>query len=111
MERLTIEIDLRGKVSALGLRIAGEVDEATAPELRRILGDTTDGDGIVTVLLDLSGVTVMDRAGVDALLGADQQISGAGAAMRIVEASPSVTAAMDAAGASDRLAVTHGSSG
>lgn len=107
MERITIEIDLRGKVNVLGVRVTGEVDAATAPELRRILGDTTDGDGIGTVLLDLSGVTTMDLAGVEALLGADQQISGAGAAMRIVEASPVVTDAVDAAGVADRLPVPH----
>jgi anti-sigma B factor antagonist len=109
VERITIEIDLRGKVNVLGVRVSGEVDAVSAPELRRILGGTTDGDGIVSVVVDLAGVTAIDAEGVAALVAAHQQINGDGAAMQVINPSPAATAALRAAGVADLVAVTHAS--
>jgi anti-sigma B factor antagonist len=108
MERITIEIDLRGKVNILGVRVTGALDAETAPDLRRILGGTTDGDGIVSVVVDLSGVTAIDDAGVAALVDAHQQIDGDGAAMRVINPSPVVTSALRAAGVADLVGAQAG---
>jgi anti-anti-sigma factor len=58
------------------LRIEGEIDIATAEELRdvlaRVLGDTP------TTVVDLAGVSFLGVAGVRVLLGAAKAVNGSG---------------------------------
>jgi len=50
------------------LVVAGEIDVATAPELRRHLHDLADRNPTVLVL-DLHGVTFIDSSGLGVLVG------------------------------------------
>jgi anti-anti-sigma factor len=54
------------------LHVAGEIDAATAPELRRRLGAAP-----VVSVLDMRDVTFLDSSGITALLLADDERDGA----------------------------------
>ena len=51
----------------------GEIDLATAPELRRQLEELADSD-LSTLTVDLSGVTFIDSSGLGVLVGFSQRL-------------------------------------
>jgi anti-anti-sigma factor len=65
------------------LTVAGELDLASAPELRAALGLAASGTG-GSLILDLSGVTFIDSTALGTLLRADEQLAGDGVRMVIV---------------------------
>jgi len=71
--RPTLELSpLIGKV---GIKLAGEVDLATAPQLNEVLANIwTESE----ILLDLSDLTFMDSSGVSAILAFARSRNGAG---------------------------------
>jgi anti-sigma B factor antagonist len=80
---LSLSIAANGTAHGVGprsptvLAVAGEIDLATAPELRRALSEVlADGSNEVTV--DLSAVVFIDATGIGALVAAAHQAQGAG---------------------------------
>ncbi len=57
------------------VRVTGEIDIATAPRLRRAL-EHASADASGRVVVDLSGVTFMDCAGLGPLLEAEARLGG-----------------------------------
>ena len=80
------------------LHIQGELDAVTAPALR---ADLADAAGEATVLLDLTGVGLIDSAGLGALLGVIRGIHEHGGRVAAV-AGPATARALRSAGV-DRL--------
>ncbi|HZU72249.1 MAG TPA: STAS domain-containing protein [Acidimicrobiales bacterium] len=80
------------------LHIQGELDATTA---RTVCGGLTDAAGEATVLLDLTGVGVIDSVGLGALLSAIRGIHAQGGRVAAV-GGPAATTALRAAGI-DRL--------
>jgi anti-sigma B factor antagonist len=78
--------------------IQGELDATTVPVLRAGLADAAED---ATVLLDLTGVGVVDSVGLGALLGAIRHIHEHGGRVAAV-GGPAATMALRAAGA-DRI--------
>ena len=76
--RPTLELSpLIGKV---GIKLAGEVDLATAPQLNEALANIwTESE----VLLDLSDLTFMDSSGVSAILAFASSRNGAGSLVMV----------------------------
>ena len=71
------------------VQVVGEIDLATAPQLRSCLDDLiADADG--AILLDLADVTYIDSTGVSAVLTADAELNHYGRDLRVVEASVQV---------------------
>jgi anti-sigma B factor antagonist len=64
----------------------GELDLATAPELRRALASATAGEA-VDLVVDLSGVTFVDASGLAALLEAAQGLRSSGGELRLTSPS------------------------
>lgn len=64
--------------------LTGDVDAATAPDLRRVLLEWLDHPEVAGVHLDLRGVTFLDSAGLTALVVAHRaaQDSGRGLTLR-----------------------------
>jgi anti-anti-sigma factor len=62
----TLSIDASGIGSAAVVRVTGELDVATAPELDACLL-ALDGDDI---MIDMAGLTFMDSSGISVLLTA-----------------------------------------
>lgn len=83
------------------LAVSGEVDVYSAPSLKSRLVDVVDtvsgstgqsagGEAVSGVVLDLSGVTFMDSAGLGVLVGANRRARDAGMTMRLAGGSVQV---------------------
>jgi anti-anti-sigma factor len=81
MDALTIDLDDASNPRVLTL--GGEIDLATADELRAVLDRALADDPDVVV--DLRAVTFIDAAGIRAFLGAASVLNGSGP-LRIVNA-------------------------
>ena len=85
MEQEESELDVveeRLGDSTIVLRLSGELDLGTAPELRQRL-DELSGDG-VTLRLDLSTLDFMDSTGVSLLIAATQAAQDGGPSFELV---------------------------
>ncbi len=58
------------------VRVAGELDQGTAPELREVLGNAVNGAGL-PVLVDLSDCNFIDSTGLSLLVEAKRQLTDA----------------------------------
>ena len=75
------------------MAVAGEIDMATAPELReRLVAASAEGEGAVVV--DLSGVAFMDSSGFAVLVTASQRLRSAGRDLVVRGARSAVLSAM-----------------
>jgi RNA polymerase sigma-B factor len=72
------------------VRVGGEVDRDTAGRLRRGLRDAMVGTGVREVVADLSGVPLVDAAGVAVLLDAASVAGAAGVELRLTGVQPYV---------------------
>ena len=86
-------MDLSLAVASVGartvLRVAGEVDVSSAPELQDKLADLIDSAGAVLVV-DLAGVTFIDSTGLGVLVGARNRASELGGSISVVVTSDRV---------------------
>lgn len=71
---------------AVLLRVTGELDLATAPQLQRKVDSTLREDPPAVLVIDLSAVTFLASAGMAVLVAAHRG-SGAGTRVRVVAAS------------------------
>ncbi|GHB38808.1 anti-sigma factor antagonist [Streptomyces xanthochromogenes] len=69
------------------LAVAGELDHHTAPELSRLIQDTSFGPE-VPVLIDLSELTYCDSTGITVLIGADRRARQEGGSLSLVAVNP-----------------------
>jgi anti-anti-sigma factor len=81
-----LDTSIRREGEQAVLAVGGEVDIATADSFRQALLDAQRSRRVV---VDLSGVTFMDSAGVNALVGAYHRVS-AGDELRLVGLRPNV---------------------
>jgi anti-sigma B factor antagonist len=81
---------------------AGEIDIATAPDVRRALLATVGGRRLV---LDLRGVEFMDTSGLKLLVDEHRRARERGGRFAIVEGPPRVQRLLDVAGLTGRLQV------
>ena len=71
------------------IAVSGEIDVATAPQLRECLhGVIADGDA--TVVLDLLGVTFLDSTALGVLVGALKRCRELGGDLHVVVADPRI---------------------
>jgi stage II sporulation protein AA (anti-sigma F factor antagonist) len=79
-------------------RIKGEIDLATADELREIIDERLKKDSYKAIILDLGGVSFIDSSGLGFILGRYKKITGQGGKMYIVRARPSVSRVLELSG-------------
>lgn len=79
------------------LVVTGEIDIATAPELRCEL-DALSLGAHSPVVVDLSGVTFLDSSGISALVAARQAVAGTDATLVLLEPSPPVRLVLEISG-------------
>ena len=84
---------------AVGLRIDGELDLYSSPEVR----DELDGIGpeVRYVLADLTGLTFMDSTGVATLLSAARELAKREGKMMLVVGDPNVLRVVEVTGLDD----------
>jgi anti-sigma B factor antagonist len=89
--RLRLDVEPAGDTTTV--RVVGEVDLATSPQLRACLLGL---DGAVEV--DLGEVTFLDSSGLNALIGAKKHLDAGGGTLRLVGSQPQVRAVFDVMG-------------
>jgi anti-anti-sigma factor len=94
MTELRFDVEHDGDSTVV--RAAGEVDIATAPQLRQCIQAFT---GVVVV--DLSGVTFLDSSGINALIGSKNSLAESGGALRLRGVQPPVRTVLAATGLAD----------
>jgi anti-sigma B factor antagonist len=84
------------------VRVEGELDLATAPQLRSRLGNLiADADG--PILLDLDGLTYVDSTGLCAVLTANSELRRHGRELRVIKASVPVRRLFELCGITDLI--------
>jgi anti-sigma B factor antagonist len=83
VEPLDLEITTSLVDGRTVVRVAGEIDVYTAPQLRERLDQEIEG-GVHDLVVDLSGVTFMDSTGLGVLVGRLKQIRLNDGSMRLV---------------------------
>lgn len=74
---------------AMLLRLAGDVDLHTAPQLRHRLASVVEGD-VTLVIVDLSEVTFVDSMTLGVLLGASKRLRAKEGELRLVVSEPNI---------------------
>jgi anti-sigma B factor antagonist len=82
------------------LVVRGEVDLATAPDLREKLLSLAD-EGARVVVVDLSGVSFMDSSALGALVSAMTRFRANGGGLRLVVTAPHISKVLEITGLSD----------
>jgi anti-sigma B factor antagonist len=79
------------------LVVTGEIDIATAPQLRREL-EALSREAHSPGIVDLAGVTFLDSSGISALLAARKAVSGTAVTLVLADPSPPVRRVLEIAG-------------
>jgi anti-sigma B factor antagonist len=82
------------------ISVVGELDVATAPDLRSRLDEAIDG-GSSVVIADLLGVTFLDSTALGVLIGALKKCQAAGGDLRIVISEPRIVKVFEITGLTD----------
>jgi anti-sigma B factor antagonist len=71
------------------ISLTGEVDIYTAPRFKESMLELLDA-GVVSLVIDLSGVTFIDSTALGVLIGGLRRVHDAGGSMALVVATPAV---------------------
>ncbi len=82
-------IDQRAGTNPPVIAVSGEIDVATAPQLRECLHEVI-AQGEATVVLDLLGVTFLDSTALGVLVGALKRCRDLGGELHVVVADPRI---------------------
>lgn len=89
------------------LRVAGDLDLETAPQLLAAI-EPYLSTGDEPLLLDLSGLAFIDSSGLSALIRVNQRMIEAGRPLSIIAPAPPVAKAFEITGLDQVLPVRHG---
>jgi anti-anti-sigma factor len=86
------------------VRLRGELDLSTAPELARVLDALLEGE-VADVALDISGLSFIDSSGISALITAQQDLHKRGRRLSVRSPRPTAVKVFEIAGLMDFLNV------
>jgi anti-sigma B factor antagonist len=89
------------------VRVHGDVDLLTAPRLQRELADLIDGQGNLSVIVDLSGVTFLDSTGIHALIDARERMLRHGGDLILSSPTPSTLRTLEVCGLDKVFTITR----
>ena len=84
------------------VRVAGELDLATTPELERTLSETDHASALV---IDLTGCSFLDSSAVRVLLTSARHAQDAGGSASVVAPDPGIRRALEIAGVATILPI------
>jgi anti-sigma B factor antagonist len=96
--KIAVEPDSKG----IRVRLVGEVDLATVPELDQLL-DELAGNGHSRLLIDLEGVAFMDSTGITSIFRAQRSADANGHRLTVRRGSPQVQRLFELTGMADQL--------
>ena len=79
------------------VKVTGEIDLFTAPELKRALRDLID-DGAADLTVDLRASTFLDSTGISALFGAYRRVRARGGTLTVLADDPRITEPLELTG-------------
>jgi anti-sigma B factor antagonist len=85
--------------------VVGELDVATAPEMRSRLEESIDASKLPAVVADLLGVTFIDSTALGVLIGALKRSQAAGGEFRIVAAEPRILKVFEITGLTELFSI------
>jgi stage II sporulation protein AA (anti-sigma F factor antagonist) len=83
---------------SLFIRILGELDHATAPEVRQRIDAVLLGQKVSNVIFDLSGLSFCDSTGVGLILGRYKLLKANGKLLTIKAPTPAVDKVLSVSG-------------
>jgi len=90
------------------VRIAGDLDLTTAPELEHGLTSLIDGQGNLSIRVELGRVTFIDATGLTALGRAQRQAHDRGGELALANPTPQILRVLDMVGLTPLLCVPAG---
>ncbi|WP_030171606.1 STAS domain-containing protein [Spirillospora albida] len=100
---LVLKVEVRGEEAAAELRLSGHVDVITAAELREHIGAVIAGHDPHLLLMDLSGVGLVDSSGLSLMVWAHQEMTGRGRRFALRHPQPRVLRVLRMTGLHTRL--------
>ncbi|HET9443027.1 MAG TPA: STAS domain-containing protein [Acidimicrobiales bacterium] len=88
------------------VRVAGELDSYTAAMMRERLADVIDGQGNLSIVVDLEEVSFLDSTGLSTVVRAYQRLRMRGGSLTVARPSPAARKIMEMTGL-DRLLTGH----
>jgi anti-sigma B factor antagonist len=87
---MKVEITTERTASGFLVRVKGDVDMNTSPDVRTTIGEAFREGGARALLIDLAGVRYMDSSGIATLVEAMQNCRKQNMRFRLVDLSPPV---------------------
>lgn len=106
VERLRFSLTFGRAMGKVVVAVHGPLDVDTAPELRHRLLDLIEGQGNRQLVLELQGMTSIDRAGVAVLVDALKRLKRNAGALILSGPTPEVVRALAAFGVEKAFAIT-----
>ena len=92
---------------AVVIEIRGEIDVASAVEIRRVLTETVSNLRPVRLVVDMMHVTFVDSTGIGALAAGQNAARTVGIGFQVIHPAPFVTTQLRMMGLSDAFGVTE----
>lgn len=97
-----LEVDVQRSGASVTVRLSGEVDAATAVRVEEAV-NVSELESVTDVALDLDGISFLDSSGLRSLLHLRDRVTGVGATVSVVSASPVVVRLFELTGLSDQF--------
>ena len=99
-----MEITCRKQGSRVTAALSGELDHHTAPKAREALERAIKPAAVKELVLDLSGITMMDSSGIGVIIGRYRSLSRRGGSVSICGASAQIGRILKMAGLGELIA-------
>jgi anti-sigma B factor antagonist len=103
---MTLSIEVSRNDGIAEVRVSGELDLATAPDLSEVLDPLAASEQRVVV--DLAGLTFMDSSGLAALLAAHKVLADGGGVLELRSPQPAIIRLVHTVGLEDVFEVRLG---
>ena len=94
--------------STIVIDVAGELDIATAPQLREVLLELVIGQGSQTVVLDLSALEFVDSTGLGLIVGLRRRLVATGGELVLWRPTNRVARVIEISGLSEFMRIETG---
>lgn len=102
-----MDIKMENIGTTLVVKVAGEIDHHTAPELKDEIDREINLRNIINLVLDFDGVSFMDSSGIGVLIGRYKQIQARGGRTMVIRVRPQVDKILEISGLKKILDCSH----
>ena len=93
-----MEVKVETIGTTLVVKMNGEIDHHTAPEIKEKVERELAIRNIVNIVMDFDGVTFMDSSGIGMIVGRYKQIVARGGKMMLIRVKPQVDRVLEVSG-------------